>query len=53
MEYDIKGFMITADNTLDCRITVRVATFSDAVEFLSKVSLEAYDVVKVLPSEKK
>ena len=49
-EYDIKGYLIKG-NELDNRITVRCANFTDVVEFLSKVSLEAYDVVKVLPSK--
>lgn len=49
MEYDIKGYLIKNGNELDNRITVRCANFADVVEFLSKVSLEAYDVVKVLP----
>lgn len=48
MEYDIKGYLING-NELDCRITVRTIDFNDAIEFLSKVSLEAYDVVKVMP----
>lgn len=48
MEYEIKAFLIN-ENTLDCRFTMRVAAFEDVVEFLSRVSLSAYDVVKVLP----
>lgn len=50
MEYDIKGYMIKG-NELDNRITVRCSDFKDVVEFLSRVSLEAYDVIKVLPSK--
>lgn len=50
MEYEIKGYLIGSDNkTLDCRITVKTENFAAAVEFLSRVSLEAYDVIKVLP----
>ena len=49
MEYDIKGYMING-NELDCRISIRCQDFTDVVEFLSRVSLTAYDVVKVLPS---
>lgn len=48
MEYEIKAFLIK-ENTLDCRFTMKVKDFEDVVEFLSKVSLQAYDVVKVLP----
>lgn len=50
MEYEIKGYLIK-DNNLDNRITVKCPCFADVVEFLSKVSLEAYDVVKVLPAK--
>lgn len=48
MEYEIKGYMIK-DNTLDNRITIRTESFADVIEFLSRVNLEAYDVIKVLP----
>ena len=49
MEYEIKAYLIKDNNVLDCRITVRTENFADVCEFLSRVSLEAYDVVKVLP----
>lgn len=49
MEYEIKGYMIKENNVLDCRITVKTSNFADVCEFLSRVSLEAYDVIKVLP----
>ena len=52
MEYDIKGYIIKNGNELDNRITVCCGSFTDVVEFLSKVSLEAYDVIKVLPHTK-
>lgn len=48
MEYEIKGYLIKG-NELDNRITIHCGDFKDVVEFLSKVSLEAYDVIKVLP----
>lgn len=50
MEYDIKGYMIKDNNVLDNRITVRLENFNDVCEFLSRVSLEAYDVIKILPA---
>lgn len=49
MEYEIKGYLIKNDNTLDNRITIKTENFDSAVEFLSRVSLEAYDVIKVMP----
>lgn len=49
MEYEIKGYLIKNGNELDNRITIRCGSFQDVVDFLSRVSLEAYDVVKVLP----
>lgn len=48
MEYEIKAYLLK-ESTLDCRFTMKVTSFDDVVEFLSKVSLAAYDVVKVLP----
>lgn len=48
MEYEIKGYLIKG-NELDNRITIRCGNFADVVDFLSRVSLEAYDVIKVLP----
>ena len=48
MEYEIKAYIING-NELDNRFTMRVSSFDDVVEFLSRVSLNAYDVVKVLP----
>lgn len=48
MEYEIKGYIINGQE-LDNRITVRTGSFADVVEFLSRVSLDAYDVIKVLP----
>lgn len=48
MPYRIKAFLI-ADNKIDCRFECVLNDFTDVIEFLSKVSLEAYDVIKVLP----
>lgn len=49
MEYEIRAGLLK-DNTCDWRFTMRCPSFSDVVEFLSKVSLEAYDVIKVIPA---
>lgn len=48
MRYRIKGYLIN-DSTIDCRFECILSNFEEVVEFLSKVSLEAYDVVKVIP----
>lgn len=48
MTYRIKGYLLK-DNKLDCRFECVLSNFNEVVEFLSKVSLEAFDVVKVLP----
>lgn len=48
MEYEIKAYLISG-NELDCRFTMRLCSFDDVVEFLSRVPLTAYDVIKVLP----
>lgn len=48
MNYRIKGYLING-NSLDCRFECILPEFNDVVEFLSRVSLEAYDVVKVFP----
>ena len=49
MKYRIKGFLIKDNQTLDCRFECVLSSFDEVVEFLSRVSLDAYDVVKVLP----
>lgn len=49
MEYEIKAGMLKESNVIDYRFTIKVRSFEDVVEFLSKVPLTAYDVIKVLP----
>ena len=51
MEYEVKAGLIK-DNQIDYRFSMKVMSFDDVVEFLSKVSLTAYDVVKVIPDVK-
>ena len=51
MEYEVKAGLLK-DNTCDWRFSMRVSSFQDVVDFLSRVSLEAYDVIKVLPAGK-
>lgn len=48
MEYEIKAGLLNG-NQVDYRFTMKVSSFEDVCEFLSKVSLSAYDVVKVMP----
>lgn len=48
MRYSIKGFLID-NSTLDCRFECIVSSFDEVVEFLSRVSMEAYEYVKVYP----
>lgn len=48
MKYKIKAYLLN-NGILDCRFEVVLNDFDDTVTFLSKVSLEAYDVVKVFP----
>ena len=48
MEYEVKAGLLDGNN-VDYRFNMKVQSFADVVEFLSKVSLDAYDVVKVLP----
>lgn len=50
MRYFIKGFMVESSN-LVCRFEALLPSFADVVEFLSRVNLDAYDVVKVIPEE--
>ena len=48
MKYRIKAYLLK-DGLLDCRFEVVLIDFEDTVTFLSRVSLDAYDVVKVFP----
>lgn len=48
MEYEIKAYLLDGKN-LDCRFTMKCSSFQDVVEFLSRVPLTAYDVIKVNP----
>ena len=50
MPYRIKAYLIT-DGKIECRFEAVMKDFNDVVEFLSRVSLTAYDVVKVLPED--
>lgn len=50
MPYRIKAYLIT-DGKIECRFEAIMKDFNDVVEFLSRVSLTAYDVVKVLPED--
>lgn len=52
MPYRIKAYLIT-DGKIECRFEAVMKDFTDTVEFLSRVSLTAYDVVKVIPEEYK
>lgn len=52
-KYRIKGFLFTDGNNLECRFECILHDFNDAVEFLSRVSLMAYDRVIVLPEDYK
>ena len=49
MRYRIKAFLFKNGTQLDCRFECVMNDFEDVVTFLSRVSLDAYDVVKVLP----
>lgn len=53
MKYRIKGFLFKDDTTLECRFECILSDFKDTVEFLSRVSLDAYDRVTVLPEDYK
>lgn len=50
MRYRIKGFLING-SAIDCRFECVLSNFDEVVEFLSRVSLDNYDVVKVLPED--
>lgn len=50
MPYRIKAYLIM-DGKIECRFEAVMKDFNDVVEFLSRVSLTAYDVVKVLPED--
>lgn len=49
MKYSIKAYLIKDGTSLDNRFECLLTSFEDVVKFLSCVSLEAYDVVKVFP----
>ena len=49
MSYVIKAFFINPDKSLDCRFEFICPDVDTAIEVISRVSFEAYDVVKVLP----
>ena len=49
MNYVIKAFFILPDKSLDCRFEFLCPEVDTAIEVLSRVSFEAYDVVKVIP----
>ena len=53
MSYIIKGYLFSDGNTLDCRFECVLKDFNDVVEFLSRVSLLAYDRVVVIPEDYK
>ena len=55
MNYKIKGFLFKDNdkNTLECRFECILPSFKDVVEFLSRVSLDAYDRVTVFPIDYK
>lgn len=50
MRYKIKAYLLN-NGILDCRFEILLHGFDDTITFLSKVSLEAYDVVKVFPED--
>ena len=47
MNYVIKAFFIKTDGQLDCRFEFVCPDVDTAIEVISRVSFEAYDVVKV------
>lgn len=49
LKYKLKGFLIKDTNTLDCRFEFIFTSFDECCDFLSRVSLNCYDVVKVFP----
>lgn len=49
MSYIIKAFLLLPDNSMDCRFEFICPDVDTAIEVVSRVSFEAYDVVKVLP----
>lgn len=53
MKYVIKGYLLTGDNKMEKRFECITSDFKDAIEFLSRVSLEAYDRVTLLPEDYK
>lgn len=48
IQYYIKAFMLEGDKLVN-RFLCVVPCFTDVTEFLSRVNLDAYDVVKVYP----
>lgn len=50
-KYKLKGFLIRDNNVLDCRFEFTFLNFDECCDFLSRVSLNCYDVVKVFPIE--
>ena len=53
MKYRIKGFLFVNEKSLECRFDAIISSFTDVVEFLSRVSLEAYDRVTIFPEDYK
>lgn len=53
MKYRLKGFMFVNEKSLECRFDAILPSFADLVEFLSRVSLEAYDRITVFPEDYK
>ena len=49
MKYIIKAFFIMPDKSLDCRFEFLVPDIDNAIEVVSRVSFETYDVVKIMP----
>lgn len=53
MKYRIKAYLFVNEKSLECRFDAILSSFNDVVEFLSRVSLEAYDRVTVFPDDYK
>lgn len=51
MNYRLKGFLFVNEKSLECRFDAILPSFADVVEFLSRVSLEAYDRITLFPED--
>ena len=54
MSYELKGFMMDpSGNSLNLKFKCILPSFEDCVDFLSRVHLDAYDRVTLLPTDYK